>query len=124
MFSFRLGDRHAENILFDEINGDCVHVDLNMLFDLGLGLAVPEVVPFRLTNNLIDAMGVLGYKGLFTTTCEQTMDVLLRNKDALMSVFQTLGTCWSLEGNVRLGYLFKKLISGTNNNNRNLKTLV
>ncbi|GAA5804442.1 hypothetical protein HPULCUR_009935 [Helicostylum pulchrum] len=97
-----LGDRHAENILFDETNGDCVHVDLNMLFDLGLGLTIPEVVPFRLTKNLIDAMGVLGYNGLFTTTCEQTMDVLLRNKDALMSVFQTLGTCWSLEENVRL----------------------
>ncbi|KAG2234017.1 hypothetical protein INT48_007107 [Thamnidium elegans] len=94
-----LGDRHAENILFDETNGDCVHVDLNMLFDSGLVLAVPEVVPFRLTKNLIDAMGVLGYKGLFTTTCEQTMDVLLRNKDALSSVFQTLGTGWIQEEN-------------------------
>lgn len=29
----RLGDRHAENILFDATTGDCVHVDVNMLFD-------------------------------------------------------------------------------------------
>ena len=28
-----LGDRHAENILFDQTTGDCVHVDVNMLFE-------------------------------------------------------------------------------------------
>ncbi|KAG2194555.1 hypothetical protein INT47_006514 [Mucor saturninus] len=89
-----LGDRHAENILFDETNGDCVHVDLNMLFDIGSGLNVPEVVPFRLTQNLVDAMGVLGYAGTFTVTCDITMAVLLQNKDALTSVFQTLGNVW------------------------------
>lgn len=60
---FRLGDRHAENILFDSSNGDCVHVDVNMLFDKGQQLNVPEIVPFRLTQNLVDGMGVLGYEG-------------------------------------------------------------
>ena len=29
----RLGDRHGENILFDSITGDTVHVDLNCLFE-------------------------------------------------------------------------------------------
>lgn len=28
-----LGDRHGENILFDSLTGDTVHVDLNCLFD-------------------------------------------------------------------------------------------
>ncbi|KAJ3342792.1 serine/threonine-protein kinase M1 [Gonapodya sp. JEL0774] len=28
-----LGDRHGENILFDETRGDCVHVDFNCLFE-------------------------------------------------------------------------------------------
>jgi serine/threonine-protein kinase ATR len=28
-----LGDRHGENILFDETNGDTLHVDFNCLFD-------------------------------------------------------------------------------------------
>lgn len=91
MFSiFSLGDRHAENILFDKTNGDCIHVDLNMLFDQGASLNVPECVPFRLTQNLIDAMGPTGYKGTFTRTCEITMNVLLLNKEALLSVFSTL----------------------------------
>ena len=30
-----LGDRHAENILFDSITGDTVHVDLNCIFIKG-----------------------------------------------------------------------------------------
>ncbi|KAI9478821.1 MAG: hypothetical protein EXX96DRAFT_261034 [Benjaminiella poitrasii] len=85
-----LGDRHAENILFDQKNGDCVHVDLNMLFGKGQQLPVPELVPFRLTHNLVDAMGVLGHKGLFENICEAAYSVLLQNKDSLLSVFQTL----------------------------------
>ncbi len=45
-----LGDRHGENILFDSTTGDCVHVDFSCLFDKGLSLEKPEVVPFRLTQ--------------------------------------------------------------------------
>lgn len=86
----RLGDRHAENIMFDETNGDVVHVDLNLLFGKGTQLPVPELVPFRLTQNLVHAMGVLGAKGLFQNTSETTLRVLLLNKDSLLSVFQTL----------------------------------
>ena len=45
-----LGDRHGENILFDSCTGDCVHVDFSCLFDKGLALEKPELVPFRLTQ--------------------------------------------------------------------------
>ena len=45
-----LGDRHGENILFDGHTGDCVHVDFSCLFDKGLALEKPELVPFRLTQ--------------------------------------------------------------------------
>lgn len=95
--------------MFDETNGDCVHVDLNMLFDIGSGLNVPEVVPFRLTQNLVDAMGVLGYAGTFTVTCDITMAVLLQNKDALTSVFQTLGNVWIFKSDVSREALFQKI---------------
>lgn len=42
-----LGDRHGENILVDQSNGDVVHVDFSCLFDKGLTLEKPEMVPFR-----------------------------------------------------------------------------
>ncbi|OAD01888.1 hypothetical protein MUCCIDRAFT_111232 [Mucor lusitanicus CBS 277.49] len=85
-----LGDRHADNIMFDITSGDTVHVDLNLVFGKGEDLPVPERVPFRLTQNLTHAMGVLKSAGLYTKTCEVTMTVLLRNKQSLFSVFQTL----------------------------------
>ena len=43
----------------------------------GLTLARPEVVPFRLTQNMIDAFGVSGQEGVFRRTAEITLQVLL-----------------------------------------------
>jgi serine/threonine-protein kinase ATR len=65
-----LGDRHGENILFDEKTGSCLHVDLNWylltycsLFEKGGDFETPEKVPFRLTHNMVDAFGITGVEG-------------------------------------------------------------
>ena len=47
-----LGDRHLDNILLDFSTGEMVHIDFNVVFDQGLRLRVPEIVPFRLTRML------------------------------------------------------------------------
>ena len=57
------GDRHGENILFDSMNGDTLHVDWNCIFDKGKTFEVPEKVPFRLTQNIVDGLGVTGVEG-------------------------------------------------------------
>lgn len=62
---FSLGDRHGENILLDCKTGSIVHVDFDCLFFKGQLLQVPERVPFRLTHNMIDAMGLSRYEGVF-----------------------------------------------------------
>ncbi|PQQ14473.1 serine/threonine-protein kinase ATR isoform X1 [Prunus yedoensis var. nudiflora] len=84
-----LGDRHGENILFDSTTGDCVHVDFSCLFDKGLQLEKPELVPFRLTQNMIDGLGITGYEGIFLRVCEITLSVLRMHKETLMSVLET-----------------------------------
>ncbi|KAM7348674.1 ATR serine/threonine kinase meiotic 41 isoform 2-T2 [Cochliomyia hominivorax] len=83
-----LGDRHGENILFDETNGDAVHVDFNCLFNQGESFAYPEIVPFRLTRNMVFAMGPLGVEGLFRKCCEITLRVLKDESKTLMSVLR------------------------------------
>lgn len=88
-FVCRLGDRHGENILLDSTNGDCVHVDFNCLFFKGLTFEKPEKVPFRLTPNMVDAMGLSGYEGVFRKVCELTLRVLRTNRETLMSVLET-----------------------------------
>ncbi|KAG7381210.1 multidrug-resistance type transporter aminotriazole resistance [Phytophthora pseudosyringae] len=84
-----LGDRHGENILIDCTNGECVHVDFDCLFDKGLKLAKPEIVPFRLTPNIIDAFGITGCEGVFRRVSEVTMYLLRENKATLRSVLES-----------------------------------
>ncbi|KAL1690090.1 hypothetical protein GGG16DRAFT_56461 [Schizophyllum commune] len=81
-----LGDRHLENILLDINTGQAIHVDFNCLFEKGKALTVPELVPFRLTQNIVDAMGVTGVEGFYRISCEVTMKILRDNKDSIMSV--------------------------------------
>ncbi|XP_032688955.1 serine/threonine-protein kinase ATR isoform X2 [Odontomachus brunneus] len=81
-----LGDRHGENILFDSKCGDCVHVDFNCLFNRGEQFDWPERVPFRLTHNMVDAMGPLKIEGPFRRACQVTMRVLRQQSSTLLSV--------------------------------------
>ncbi len=85
-FVLGLGDRHGENINLDATNGDVFHVDFNCLFNAGVKLQQPEVVPFRLTQAMVEAMGPMGTEGMFRRSCEVTMRVLRNNKDVLQTV--------------------------------------
>jgi len=84
-----LGDRHGENILFDGRTGDTVHVDFNCLFGRGELFATPEKVPFRLTQNMVHALGPMGVEGVFRQSCEVTLDVMRSERDPLLSVLRT-----------------------------------
>ncbi|KAL9594565.1 MAG: hypothetical protein Q9179_005333, partial [Wetmoreana sp. 5 TL-2023] len=84
-----LGDRHGENILFEEGNGGTFHVDFNCLFDKGLTFEKPELVPFRLTHNMVDAFGAYGYEGPFRKSCELTLRILRQHEDTLMTILET-----------------------------------
>jgi len=83
-----LGDRHSENILVDVSSGGVVHVDFDCLFDKGLQLARPEVVPFRLTQNMVDAMGPTGYEGAFRGSMISCMKILREERELLLSVLE------------------------------------
>lgn len=60
-----LGDRHLDNILIDLATGEIVHIDYNVCFEKGKTLRVPEKVPFRMTPNLEEALGVTGIEVSF-----------------------------------------------------------
>ncbi|OBA21351.1 hypothetical protein METBIDRAFT_31897 [Metschnikowia bicuspidata var. bicuspidata NRRL YB-4993] len=85
-----LGDRHCENILFLKKNGAALHIDFDCLFEKGRTLPTPEVVPFRLTQNLVDAMGITGVEGAFRKTCEVTGALVRENEASLMNILETL----------------------------------
>lgn len=58
------------------------------IFDKGLNLPRPEVVPFRLTPNMLDAFGPTGADGIFKSGMESSLDILRKNRDTLLSVLE------------------------------------
>lgn len=83
-----LGDRHGDNIMLDVQLGECVHVDFDCLFDKGLKLQRPEIVPFRLTPAMVDGMGIFGYEGTYRRTMEVCLHLLRSHKDTLIGVLE------------------------------------
>ncbi|RFU77784.1 phosphatidyl inositol 3-kinase [Trichoderma arundinaceum] len=83
-----LGDRHGENVNLEEGSGGVFHVDFNCLFDKGLTFAKPERVPFRLTHNMVAAMGVYGYEGPFRKSSELTLSILRQQEETLVTILE------------------------------------
>ncbi|XP_070053596.1 serine/threonine-protein kinase ATM isoform X3 [Nicotiana tomentosiformis] len=83
-----LGDRHSTNILVDQATAEVVHIDLGVAFEQGLMLKTPERVPFRLSRDIIDGMGVTGVEGVFRRCCEETLSVMRTNKEALLTIIE------------------------------------
>ena len=83
-FIVGLGDRHPNNILLDVNTGEVVHIDYGICFDAGRFLKVPEIVPFRLTRDMIDGLGTLGTQGPFSKLCEDVL-VSLKTNSALVT---------------------------------------
>lgn len=60
-----IGDRHVQNILIDLKTADVIHIDFGIAFEQGRVLPHPELIPFRLTRDIVAPMGVSGVDGIF-----------------------------------------------------------
>ncbi|KNE54393.1 hypothetical protein AMAG_17666 [Allomyces macrogynus ATCC 38327] len=73
-----LGDRHSQNILLDTETAQLVHIDLGIAF------------PFRLTQNILDGLGVKGVECVFRRCCEETLRVLRQESRVIMTILEVL----------------------------------
>ena len=85
-----LGDRHVQNILIDLANADIIHIDLGVAFEQGKILPIPELIPFRLTRDIIDGFGIYGTEGIFKNCCENILELLKDAKDQIVTIFEVL----------------------------------
>lgn len=85
-----LGDRHGHNILLDSKSGEVVHIDLGVAFEMGRVLPVPELVPFRLTRDIVDGMGITKTEGVFRRCCEFTLEALRKEVYSIMTILDVL----------------------------------
>lgn len=65
----------------------CFNV-LGVAFEQGKFLPTPETVPFRLTRDLVDGMGLTGVEGVYRRCCEKTMDVMRTSQESLMTIVE------------------------------------
>ncbi|XP_017776533.1 PREDICTED: serine-protein kinase ATM [Nicrophorus vespilloides] len=85
-----LGDRHLNNILLDKKTAEVIHIDFGIAFEQGKALKTPETVPFRLTRDIVDGMGISGVDGCYTSSCEKTMSVLRNNVNTITAILEVL----------------------------------
>lgn len=62
-----IGDRHLTNCLIDQNTGELIGIDFNMSFGAGIRqAALPELTPFRLTAQYVNALSPLRTHGLLS----------------------------------------------------------
>ena len=81
-----LGDRHTSNVMLDEASGEIVHIDFGVCFDSGRALRIPELVPFRLTRDLVDPLGPAGVNGAFRRAAESLLALLRSERAAILPI--------------------------------------
>ncbi|XP_060520485.1 serine/threonine-protein kinase SMG1 isoform X2 [Cylas formicarius] len=105
-----LGDRHLDNVLIDLSTGDVVHIDYNVCFEKGKTLRVPEKVPFRLTPNVREALGVTGIEGIFRLACENVLKIMRKGRETLLTLLEAFVydplIDWTIGGEVLAGTSF------------------
>ncbi|GIX63350.1 FATC domain-containing protein [Babesia caballi] len=86
-----LGDRHSENILMNLTTGQVMHVDFDCLFGKGSLLAVPELVPFRMTQNVVCNLGVCGTAtdGPFYSEALKFLQLLHRDRQKITDILMS-----------------------------------
>lgn len=81
-----IGDRHTGNILVDKKTGELIGIDFNMAFGAATRkLSIPEMVPFRLTPQLVNALSPLGTSGLLTKCMGHTLRRFTIKKISLLA---------------------------------------
>jgi DNA-dependent protein kinase catalytic subunit len=83
-----VGDRHLGNFLLDRTDGSVVGIDFGYSFGVPQMLPIPELIPFRLSPQLLDVMKPLDASGLLKQTTVHTMRVLRTNRESLLNIMQ------------------------------------
>ncbi|KAL5970596.1 Serine-protein kinase ATM [Taenia solium] len=83
-----LGDRHPHNLLLCPTTGEVVHIDLGIAFDQGRLMPTPEMVPFRLTRDLVHALGPLGVEVGFVGTAELVLCAFSSGSDIILTLLE------------------------------------
>jgi len=80
-----IGDRHLENFLLNNVNGEIISIDFGYSFGSGVGLSIPELMPFRLTRIFESLLEPVGTNGIFRYSMIYALTALRNKKNLLLT---------------------------------------
>lgn len=84
-----IGDRNLGNFLIDLNNGEMIGIDFNMAFGMGARvLNIPDVVPFRLTAQFVNALKPLETSGLLVKCMVHVLRTFNFDNESLMAALE------------------------------------
>lgn len=86
-----IGDRHLGNFLIDTLNGQLIGIDFNMAFGAATrDLPIPELIPFRLTDQFVNMLKPLGTSGFLAKCMAHVLRTFRVDSESLLSVCEVI----------------------------------
>jgi DNA-dependent protein kinase catalytic subunit len=82
-----IGDRHLGNWMYMNGTGELAAIDFGAAFGLGINMPVPELMPFRLTNQLRSFFAPLDTVALLKHDMIHALSALRRGRAAILPTF-------------------------------------
>lgn len=79
-----VGDRHLDNFLVDITDGEVFGIDFGIAFGSGVQLAMPELMPFRLTQQIEGVIAPHPLEGAYKQTMVHAMSALRKRKSLIL----------------------------------------
>ena len=79
-----IGDRHLDNFLINTYNSEVVAIDFGISFGKGLTQLIPELVPYRLTNQIVNVMHPEGILGVIRQTMIEVLSAFKGSKNNVL----------------------------------------
>jgi len=79
-----IGDRHLENFLVDTSDGEVLGIDFGIAFGSGVNLSVPELMPFRLTQQIEGVIAPHPLEGIYKHTMVHALSALRKKKSLIL----------------------------------------
>lgn len=84
-----VGDRHLENTLVEVKTGKCCGIDFGAAFGAGVDQSVPELVPFRLTPQILGLFQPFDEQALFGISMTHVLSALREEKAPILAFLDT-----------------------------------
>ncbi|KAL9555838.1 hypothetical protein MBANPS3_002175 [Mucor bainieri] len=82
-----IGDRHMDNFLVDMKSGRLIPIDFGYAFGVASELLpIPEIVPFRLTRQLVAVLEPLGISGILEDAMTHILSAVQAEKELLLNI--------------------------------------